>query len=237
ASKVFEYYSSQSYAKLQDLALVRLVSHGDYNLEGYLSELEDAYNSFQETFGKPDTRVQVLSLRDDILNIPRYGDDRSVLTQSDRVGRFRKALADTRWLDANGYLVIPFGTNLEKLSPLTRNHKVLYIEAEIIGSDIGDALGRVYLKQNGTGVILSVNNDKDYYRFPERTAVINPFFNGVRSFSSEVYRNDRLRDRPLVNTHWEFVLNQRDEYANQDINLNALTDIRLLVYYTDFTNI
>jgi len=235
ATKVFEYYTSQSYAKLQDLSLVRLVAHGDYNLENYLSELEDAYSTFSETFGHPDTRVQVLSLRDDILKIPQYGPNRQVLTQSERVDQFRQALTDTRLLDARGYIVIPFATDLTELSPLTRNHKVLYVESEIVGSDVGDNVGRVYLDQDGTGVIFSVDDSKAYFRFPSRVAVVNPFFNGARAFTPDVYRNDRLRDRPLVNTHWQFVLNQRDEAANQDINLNALSDIRLFVYYTDFT--
>lgn len=237
ASKVFEYYTSQSYARLQNLALVRLVSHGDYSLEGYVAELEDEYSAFQETFGRPDTRVQILSLRDDILKIPRYAEDRHALSQSERVERFRQSLTDTRLLDAHGYVVVPFGTSLERVSPLTRNHKVLYMEAEVVGSDVGDNIGRVYIRQNGTGVTFTVDGNKNYFRFPSRTAVVNPFFNGVRAFAQEVYRNDRMRDRPLVNTHWEFVLNQQDEFANQDINLSALTDIRVFVYYTDFTGL
>ena len=114
---------------------------------------------------------------------------------------------------------------------------MLAVEAEIIGSDLGDTVGRVYLRQRGTGMVLSVAGDRSYYRLPERTAVLNPLFNGVRVFSQDVYRSDRLRDRPFVNTHWELVLNQKDELANQDINLQSLTDVRLYVYYTDFTQL
>jgi hypothetical protein len=51
-----------------------------------------------------------------------------------------------------------------------------------------------------------------------------------------VYRNKRLRDRPFVNTSWELLINQRDELENQDINLQSLNDLRLYVYYTDFTS-
>ena len=93
----------------------------------------------------------------------------------------------------------------------------------------------MYIGQSGTGLVHWLDGTEYYYRFPERLAVLNPFFNGVRAFTSDVYRNDRLRDRPYVNTNWEFVLNQRDESVNQDIDLNSLTDIRLFVYYTDFT--
>ena len=62
-------------------------------------------------------------------------------------------------------------------------------------------------------------------------------FNGNRVFTPEVYRSYRMRDRPFVNTSWELVLNQKDEKANQDIDLNSITDIRLYIYYTDFTEL
>jgi hypothetical protein len=237
ATKVYEYYTSQSYARLADLFLVRMVSHGDYNLETYLAELENAYRDFQQQFGNPDTRVEIISLRDDVVAVPRLDATGMAVSQADRIAEFRRRLADASYLDERGYLTMPFSTTLARLSPLTRNHKVLAVEAEIIGSDLGDTVGRVYLRQRGTGMVLSVAGDRSYYRLPERTAVLNPLFNGVRVFSQDVYRSDRLRDRPFVNTHWELVLNQKDELANQDINLQSLTDVRLYVYYTDFTQL
>ena len=38
-----------------------------------------------------------------------------------------------------------------------------------------------------------------------------------------------------VSNGWNLVFNQRDERENQDINLNSISDIRLYIYYTDFT--
>jgi hypothetical protein len=98
-------------------------------------------------------------------------------------------------------------------------------------------VGRVYLRQQGTSTVRGVGGDTLYYRFPKQMAVINPFFNGNRVFVPEIYRSNRLRDRPFMNTSWELVLNQRDEAANQDIDLNSLTDVRLYIYYTDFTRL
>lgn len=237
ATKVFEYFTSQSYARLDQLFLIRMVSHGDYNLESYLVELENAYRDFQQLYGNPDTRVEIISLRDDVMAIPRTGADGRALSQADRIGEFRRRLGDAALLDERGYLTLPFSTTLSRLSPLTRNHKVLALEAEVVGADVGDTVGRVYLRQRGTGVVLSVDGEKQYYRLPDRTAVLNPFFNGVRTFTPDVYRSDRMRNRPFVNTHWELVINQRDELANQDVNLQSLTDVRLYVYYTDFTRL
>lgn len=234
-TRVFEYYTSQSYAKRDQLFLIRMVTAGEYNLENYLNELQNEFFTFEEEFGVPDTRVQILSLRDDLLQIPYLDDDGAPLSQGKRIQKMRDRLKDVALLDSNGYLTIPFGTQLEVLSPLTRNHKIHHVEADIVGSDVGDTLGRVYLRQMGTGIIRSVNDTTDYYVFPERTGVINTYFNGNRVFDPELYRNYRLRDRALANTLWELVINQRDEEVNKDIDLQSLSDIRLLVYYNDFT--
>ena len=58
------------------------------------------------------------------------------------------------------------------LSPLTRNHKILHVEIEIVGVS-GDNIGRVYLRPTGTGVIHGLDDREDYYVFPQRTAVVN----------------------------------------------------------------
>lgn len=235
-TRVFEYYTSQSYAQREALGLVRMVAQGDVTLEGYLRDLQSAYQQFSEANGRPDQRVDILSLRDDVLAIPLLDSRGVAIPLSERVRLFREQLKNPARYDGRGYLTVPFSTSYARLSPLTRNHKILYLEAEVVGANVGDALGRVYVSQFGTGAIRPLAGIANYYRLPERTGVLNPFFNGRREFGPEIYRNDRLRDRPFINSNWELVLNQRDERVNQDIDLNALTDIKLYVYYTDFTS-
>ncbi|MBI5493459.1 MAG: hypothetical protein HY904_00430 [Deltaproteobacteria bacterium] len=235
ATKVLEYYTSQSYAPLEQLFLIRMVQYGDYNLSNYLADLENEFYRFEEDYGLPDTRAMILSLRDDIMRIPVLDDAGLAIPQGGRIDMMRARLADASLLDENGYLTIPFSTNFERLSPLTRDHKILYVEAEVIGSGVGDSLGRLYLRQQGTSAVHGVTGETLYYRFPERLAVLNPFFNGTRFFTPAVYRNNRFRDRPFVNTAWELAINQKDERENQDIDLQSLSDVRLFIYYTDFT--
>ncbi|MFW5878184.1 MAG: hypothetical protein ACOCVR_00050 [Myxococcota bacterium] len=235
ATKVYEYYTSQCYARRDDLFLVRMIGYGDHSLESYMAELTEAFYAFEEWYGHPDTRVALLSLRDDILAIPRLGDDGEALSEEDRLMLLREQLRDVSRLDENGYLTIPFSTRFDVLSPMTGNHKIRAVEVEVVGSDVGDLLGRVYLRQSGTGVVRALDGEKNYYGFPGRTAVINTFFNGEKVFDDAVYQNLRLRDRPFVNTHWELVINQKDEMVNKDVNLGSLSDVRLYVTYTDFT--
>jgi hypothetical protein len=103
-------------------------------------------------------------------------------------------------------------------------------------TSVGDDVGRLYLVQRGTGIVRRIEDgQKVYFALPQRVAVINTSFNGRKTLDPGVYRNDFLRDRPVLNTSWDLLFNQKDEIANQDIELNSLSDIRLYIYYTDFT--
>jgi hypothetical protein len=232
---VYEYYTSQSYADKERLYFIRMVSRGDDNLENYLNDLNNEFQRFQENYGLPDTRIMVVSLKDDILAIPKVDENGRALSDDERTSLLQQAMADPERLDSNGYLTFSFGTELKDLSPLTRNHKILNVRAEIVANSFGDFIARLYLRQKGTGVIRGLDDVTDYYRLPERTAVINPYFSGKTVYDDSVYTNVRLRDRPLVNTQWDLIINQRDEAANKDIDLQSVSDIKLYIYYTDFT--
>ena len=216
-----------------------MVSFGDYNLDNYVADLRNAFLSFEEQFGNPDLRVTQISLVDDILDIPRVDEQGLALSADERAARMRAQITGARFLNQDGYIAIPFATRLQEVSPVTRNHKLFYVEANVEGNDNGDFIGRLYLQQKGTSTVQMVSDDQTFFRFPKRTAVINPAFNAQRpvelSSSTEVYRSYRLRDLPLINDHWELIFNHRDEEANLDVNLNELTDIKLYVFYTDFT--
>ncbi|MDY0061302.1 MAG: hypothetical protein RBU45_15945 [Myxococcota bacterium] len=242
ATRVFEYHASQSYPHLDDLFLVRMAASGTPSLESYLAGLESDYRAFEEQYGNPDLRVLVLSLRDDLLDIPRLDDRALPLADRQRTQRLRDALADPTRLDGQGYLVIPFATRLDELSPLTHVHKIHHIEVQLLGRELGDPVARVYLRQRGTGLVRDLQGQTQTYLLPERTAVLNAIVGPTRvfrgnAFDGDVYRNRRLRDRPLVNTGWDLVINRRDEAVNQDLDLQTLDDLRLYIYYTDFTEL
>jgi hypothetical protein len=96
-------------------------------------------------------------------------------------------------------------------------------------------------------VVEDGNGDCSFFAFPRRTAVINPVLNGNRDYGQDsdgaiagpnrsIFRSFRFRERPLVNTNWELVLNLVSEAVNEDINLGGLDDIEVHIFYTDFTN-
>lgn len=236
---IYEYYTGQSYARKSNLFLVRMISRGDINLETYMSRLEQAFRDFEENNGKPALRVAVVSLLDDIIKPPRTDADGNVVGNQARVRTMRKALVNRANYNESGYLSFSFSLSVNKeskfVSPLTFNHKIAFVEAEIEVSSAVDEIGRIYLRQSGTGVVRNKDDSFTYYSLPQRTAVINTFFNGFKGFDSSTYQNYRLADRPLGNTQWELIFNQASETSNQDIDLSAITDIRLYIYYKDFS--
>jgi hypothetical protein len=248
ATRVYEYYTASSYADFEKLFLIRLVSAGRPSLGAYLDDLEEAFFRFEGQNGNPDTRVMMVSAKDDIFSIPRYSDDGQnlVLTAQERTELFREKLTSTDVLDEDGYVNLGFSTTFDQLSPLTANHKILFVEVGIFGEELGDNIGRIYLRQEGTGVVRPLEGDNRFFAFRPMTAVLNPVFNGDRSFGQDadgaiagptrsIFRSMRFRDRPLVQSQWELVLNQRTESVNTDINLAGVDDIVVTIFYTDFT--
>ena len=198
---VYEYYTSSSYAKKEQLFLIRMIQAGQYNLENYLLELDNAFNSFEEQFGNPDLRVLALSLRDDVLKIPLLKIDGTALDEAARIQMMRDRLKDVRLLDGRGYLNLPFSTDLKSLSPLTRNHKIRHVEMDVQGNKLGDATARLYLRMSGTGVVRNVSDEIDYFVFPERLAVVNTSLQGSKVYDPEVYRKLPVPRSPAGEHH------------------------------------
>ena len=72
--------------------------------QAYVTALSEEYETFGETFGNPKVRVQILSLRDDLLAIHVSMPQGCPMSQTARVRRFREVLQDPRMLDGRGYL-------------------------------------------------------------------------------------------------------------------------------------
>jgi hypothetical protein len=236
ATRVFEYYTGQTYARKNVLFEARLVGRGENSVENYVNDLQRDLHSFEERFGRPSPRLMIVSVKNDIFRVPKVADNGAPLTGDARDAEFRRRLQDVSLLDARGYITVPFSTELDRTSPLTAIHKVTGVEIDLAGTGLGDNVAHLYLTARGTGTIRNLDRELLFHRFPAVTAVVNPTFGTTnRPNDPALYRNTRLQDRPLINTNWELGLNQRDEFENQDLNLSGLQDIKIYFYYEDFT--
>ena len=217
-----------------------MITAGDNTLETYITNIENAFRKFEQQNGKPDQRVMIISLKDDILKIKRVAENGEPLSTTQREQLLQMQLNDRLRINSEGFIAFPF-----PLSVLSDDSRVFtaYNQAQNSlhrsRSDrrrsrrwCGTALPTAKKEQESFRVSKS---ELKYYALPQRTAVLNTFFNATKDLDRAIYQNYRLRDRPLGNTHWELLINQYSEKENQDINLNSINDIKLYVYYTDFT--
>ena len=236
ATRVVEYFTSQSYPRFNELLLTRMVRGSEFGLENYVIDLDRYFRAFEERSGRPELRVAQISLRDDIWAVGRSDTSGGPTTLDAREAALRERLADPALLDAYGAIVVPFSTGRALASPLTRDHKIDHVEVELKGTFEDGAVGRLTLTQRGTGAVEGFDGETRRYRFDPLTTVINPFFNGKKSavFAPEVYMDQRFRDRPLFNSAWALRIDAPRDGVRSDINPAAITDVVLYVYYTDF---
>ena len=238
ATVVYEYYTSSTYWGREQLYLIRMAELGDYNLQTYLLELEDAYREFEDYYGVPSLRVAVLDLRDDILQIPWVNLNGSPLTATERQDLFMEAVSGSRYRDVEGNLNFSFSTDSSLVSPLTRNHKISFVEA-CLTTLSGDLMARVYLNMRGTGSVRPLGGgDANVYGFPERIAVLNAYdCQGKDSrWDPGIWKNGTLTDRPLFNSEWvATVPTVVNESINASLRPSEFSNMKFYIYYKDFT--
>jgi len=137
---------------------------------------------------------------------------------------------------------------------------VLAVEAEIVGGGLPDGGGRLYLVQEGAGLVRGADGERMTYALPliatlldaggppeeagAGTSLPAPLLRrqavaGGRGAADaplgRFRRSFRLRGRPVVNSGWRLVIDAQDDPANAGLSLGAIDDIVLRIFYTDFT--
>lgn len=235
ATRLLEYYESQSYGSADELYLIRMISHGDYNLDSYLDALEDEYEAFRGQYRNRSHRAVRLSMANDIMQIPTLGTDGHSLSAAERSTLMRTRLLDPKRLDSRGRRTYTFSTTLDQFAPCTFGQQIDYVEVMFSGANLGDPNASVMLWQNGTGVIERADQGQNFHRLPPALIVATPRRDLDSAFDPSVYRNYGMRERPLVNTSWSLVFDEKNP-QNRDVHFDQLNDIYIYIYYTDFTN-
>jgi hypothetical protein len=237
ATKAYEYLTGKSYADISSLLLIRMITRGQPNLADYMANLKDAYDHFTEHYIDA-PGVMVVSLMDDVLDIPRIGLDGLAIPVGERQRLLRQRLNSPELLNKDGFVEMPFATLLWRIPLLSAMSKIDHIEVEFSGSNVGDAQGHLQVTQQGTSTLQRLDGTTWFLRLESGQALANIFFNGFRAHvagNADFYKNRQLKDRPVVNGDWKLVLDQRADIDNQDIDLNSITDVKLYIYYTFYT--
>ena len=237
-ARYLEYTFQSSLLETGELSLARTASINAPTLETLVTALENLFFDIEDARGFFGGRITSLSLKDDLLALPRLGEDGAPLTQAERTRMMRRAWLETSF-DPLAYHTATFSFGPERVSPLTVIHLFNFVAIDLAGSNLGDDMSRFYMRSRGTGQINRFGGAEDTraYDIDDRLAVVSATHNGqgAPDIEAEVYRSYRFYERPLINTRYELQFNPHDEQVNQDIHLGSLDDLLLVISYFDIT--
>ncbi len=240
-------------------------------IERFLTDMDVAYNDYRASVGNPQPRQDIISLRRDIFGLadpyyigscsvaggacesgrgtcladPRSGDLRCK-SNADARTLFRQKLLDGGFTDSKGRLSIPFATNVNPGNPIFStnifNDRIKSIRVDLIGSNLGDDQGVVYIEQGGTSFVRtpagfagSANESVRQWNVRPWRAAIAASFNGQFSLPPEVVNNTELFGRSVAFANWAVVIDRTNEPRNTDIDFSTLEDIRIIVLHEGYT--
>jgi len=235
---VYEYYTSQSYPFKQELNLSRMINYGEYNLQNYIYDLEDAFWEFEDHFGVPELRVLPLSLKNDIFPGMNVASDGVAFSARERNDSVKRWLENS--LDENGVATISFVIGPPDVSPGTRVHKVSYVEACVEKQTAAAAQHpRVYLDMAGRSRMWALGSafTELEYDFGGRPSVVTARWCSGSDYSwdPKIFQSQKYTQRPLFNTKWELKINFTTEPANQGYGPEDFDDLKIFFYYHEYT--
>ncbi|MED5464975.1 MAG: hypothetical protein VX699_10000, partial [Myxococcota bacterium] len=236
---VFEYYTSQSYAFRNELYLSRMINFGEYNLQNYIYDLEDAFWEFEDHFGLPELRVLPLSLKDDIFPGMRVNQDGKAFSAREMEDSVEKWLESS--LSEDGVATLSFQIGPQFISPGTRVHKVSYVEACVEQQTAAAAQHpRIYLDMAGTSSVWALGSDFTdlFYDFGGRPSVVTARWCSGSDYNwdPKIFQSQKYTQRPLFNTKWDLKINFTTEPANQGYGPEDFDDLKLFFYYHEYTD-
>lgn len=214
---LFEHASQQTYADRALILTTRIASTGTNNLEALLQDLEVAILAFEEERGQPDARVLSLSLRDDILGIPRIDADGDATSIDRRAADLRGLLEETARRDASGRIVIPFSIDppMTSLVGTTHDDRIAGFEIEIEGSSTTSIAGA--LRARGISITRRADDTTAYNAFESAPSAIT---------TGAQMQGRAFAEQPLANSTWELAI-------EPDVDLGTLSDIKIVVHSTN----
>ncbi len=241
ATRAMEYELNLTYGNRADLWLSR--SADDVNR--YLVFLDNYYQ--QNRPGPAQTNVEVISVRDHLLDLGLALTDKVTSHVYQPADRFRHFVADPASRDADGNLRIRFMTYRPDKPMFSRavcNDRIKSVRVNLIGDDLGPVTyAFVRLSHGGTNYLRACTGTKDLVAYDlsgadnrPRVARIQAGVNAPNN-AAAMPANTDLISRALIAGPWELVIDQRPEVepANANLNVAGLRDIELIIEHESYT--
>ncbi len=240
ATRAVEYELNASYPKRADLWQTRSAA----DIDTYLRDLDQYYTNTRQLV--PQTWVEVISLRDTLLDLKDKLSDSVTANTYDARDRFRRFVAAPENRDAQGNLTIPFSTyrpDKAIFSSAVCIDRVTSVRLNLVGDNLGTGLTYAFLKlsQGGGTYIRSCSNGGaeivEYNLGNEpRVARVKAGINAP-NHAQAMEANTDLIWRSVLSGSWQLTIDQdpSHEPANANLDLSGLDDIELVIEHQAFT--
>ncbi len=230
ATRAFEYTANQSYA---DGATVFAAANAR-QLQGYLNNLQDAYQTDQLENGWGQSRVDVISLRGDILGIRQAIADPVTGRSVSPAEQFRQVLALPQNRDATGNLSIKFRTSFKPgngiFSSDVCEDRIQSLKINLVSASLQGDTAYVTLEQVGQGELVACTDGSPVaYQLGGKTAEVPAGLNLSRAAMSDpsLPVSTDLFERPVSADSWILTLDTHGDPRNTWIDPRQLDDIEL----------
>lgn len=241
ATRAAEYELNTTYPSTANLWKARTADE----INWYLAGLDDFYVKTKPL--APQYPVDVLSLRDDILDLGDSVTDAVTGQKIDARERFRRYVADPANRDADGNLHIYFSTNRpDKLlfAKTVCDDRIRSLRVNLVGDDLGAGVTYAYV-QLAQGGLSHVRSCSDLTRLVDydlsdrgaqyRTVRVEAGINASNRLAAGQPNTDLIL-RSVLADRWELVIQGPGlEPANAGLKLLGLDDIELIIEQEAFT--
>lgn len=195
--------------------------------------LASSQTAFRTAFGTPQTFVDEVSVREDVLGIRGPITDEFTGEVISEAEQFRRLLLQPSNLGPDGTVELSFTTSLNRGNGLFStgvcNDQIRSIQVRLIGDGLGDDQARVYLVQSGVSIQRGCESGRDAmtevlreYEIVPRRVEMQAGVNVAPTSPADT----QLSGRSVAATEWRIAIPPGDVApANADLDVTRLDDI------------
>jgi hypothetical protein len=241
ATRAMEYELNVSYSRQGDLWAARSADE----LNRYLVNM-DAWYQVQRP-GPVQTLVEVISVRDQLVELDTEQVDRVTGKVYAPRERFRRFVTDPAQRDMNGNLRLTFMTwrpGRPLFSQAVCNDRIKSLRINLVGDELGAGVTTAFvrLSQGGAQYLRACTGNRDLIAYdvsgPDKQPRVARVQAGVNAPQYlALPANTDLISRSVLAGPWELIIDQRPEVepANARLDLSGLDDIELIVEHEAHT--
>jgi hypothetical protein len=248
AARALEYEINQDAAfesgpltDLEDVYQVRDIT----TLGTALAQMSTTYNDFlaRPDVPTPQQREDVIYLSEALGFEDAYDADLGrIVTAQEKLNAF---IQDPANRDDDGNLSFTFQTSIYLGNPFYStgvfNDKIVSIQMRLRGTDLGNDRAIVYLRQDGTSFIRTVDAFRSSGPDDVRAYNVHPLKASITAATNDhtldpgIAVNRELATRSVAFTNWTLTLDQVNEPENQDVDINTIQEIEMTITHEAFT--